>query len=176
MPSTPLCRSSPSFEMSQGGERVCVSCDTRLLSPSQLVCAPSETQVLFLFPYVSPVGPVATLSNGLPLGCVLRSLEGEVQEQEENSPAPQSGGNHPADPTYQCLPCPSRGDTRVWESQQHLFTCCSRGSSDSTPRQGIFLFFVVFGRCYFWNWSKQFSFVQALSVNRLHSWKCHSPR
>ena len=42
---------------------------------------------------------MATPSNVLPLGCVLWSLEDEVQEQEENSPlSPRSGGDHPADP------------------------------------------------------------------------------
>ena len=79
------------------------------IPPSQLVCAPSETQVLFLFPYVSPVGPVATLSNGLPLGCVLRSLEGEVQEQEENSPAPSIGRQPPCRPHPSVPPLPLQG-------------------------------------------------------------------
>ena len=133
MPSTPLCRSSPSFEMSQGGEGVCVSCDTRLLSPSQLVCAPSEAQVLFLFPYVSPVGPVATLSNVLPLGCVLRSLEGEVQEQEENSPLPpRSGGDHPADPAHQWPPAPP-GETLGSGSASSISSLAAQGEALTPP-------------------------------------------
>ena len=71
--------------MSRGGEGVRSSSDTRLLSPSQLMCGPPprpEAQVLLLFPYISSVGPVATLSNVLHLGCVLWSLEVEVHKTQ----------------------------------------------------------------------------------------------
>ena len=48
---------------------------------------------------------MATLSNVLLLGCVSRSLEGEVQEQEENSPlSPRPGGDRPADRISAPLP------------------------------------------------------------------------
>lgn len=139
--------------MPRVGRGVRVSCDTRPpFSFSARVHPQLRLRFFFLFPYVSPVGPMATLSNVLLLGCVSRSLEGEVQEQEENSPpVPSTGGDRPADRiSAPAAPASLQGRHWVWESQQHFFTCCSRGSSDSTPRQGIFLFLwfsvgVIFG-------------------------------
>lgn len=120
--------------MSQGGEGVRVSCDTRLLSPSQLVCTPPEAQVLFLFPYVSPVGLMATRSNVLPLGCVSRSLEGEIQEQEENSPlSPRSGGDRPADHISAPRPPAPPGETLGSGSPSSIFSLAAQGEALTPP-------------------------------------------